>query len=799
MAIRRLSYRLDEEPVTGAVRLIPVPASAPPSALSTHADGSEGEDQRQLREWAELAIGTGHTRSRGHSGDGPGLSYSRLPDGGSLLCTTAADGEVVAYHLTEADTTARFAEEWPITWWEAGADHLPAPSPREAPAAVGPDGAAARHAGLVAFARAHEPRVAPFLADVRRLFDDPAGRQLVVAEEGPDAVARWIALACASLPAAYVPALTFTTGAAEPGRAPQHIVGIGPDADFDRDDPTVLDHLYRVHDGLGGPGSPPRADTWATWTARLWLAGEPLPATGAADGDPFAPGPLVSHLLRAGLLTGRELTGLDGAPLRAAVDTLVAAVTDGGTAPGELLAVCRDLHAHDPAAAAPLAQALARHRLGAARPEDLPGELSAVCAELPLSAEARRALRGEYGGDADEALRRALRAPVDTWAEPLRLALAVGADDGRGLGDAVDRLARALRDPTGIDRAPAVRVLDDVGSEPLTRRVLRRLADATHSRRLDLLVELADSPYGDWLRRNLHEDAPLPLRLAEAAARWRAGGGGLRGMELFAKLTEVLPRRRVTDPETLKQMWWLVWGSSCPAPDELSWVAHTCTVRLLVGAGYGLRMTGLLAAPDGVDRELVGFAAGLLHEKQLSRGHRATAELLVLAQDLADGRKALPQGLKRFEALCVDAAPLDVTVRRGVFRLVARALAHADADQLARPPAFDQLVAAGPELLDPYRAFMLDEGRRSRLERELPLRPAEVAAYYYVWRRRERRGISRDWQRVAAELLDEILGPVAVHLDDRQLSDVADVMAKRQGGLDRVREWNAWRNSFRAR
>ncbi|MFI8930182.1 GTPase-associated protein 1-related protein [Streptomyces sp. NPDC053474] len=789
MAIRRRSYRLAEEPVTGAVRLIPVPASAPPSPLSAHADGAEREDQRQLREWAELAIGTGHTRSRGHSGDGTGLSYSRLPDGGSLLCATAPGGDVAAYHLTEADTLARFAEEWPITWWGAGETGEAAADP--VPAAVG-------HDELVAFARAHETRVAPFLADVRRLFDDPAGRQLVVAEERPGAVARWIALACASLPAAYVPSLTFTTGAADPGRAPQHIVGIGPDADFDRGDPTVLDHLYRVHDGLGGPGSPPRTDTWATWTARLWLAGEPLPEA-AADGDPFAPGPLVPRMLRAGLLTGRELTGLDGDALRAAVATLAASVADPRADPAALLAVCRELHAHDPGAAAPLALALARHRLGAARPEELPGELTAVCAEVPLDAEAERALRGEYGGDADKALRRALRDPVDTWAEPLRVALAVGADDGRGIDEAIERLARALRDPTGAERAPAVRVLDGVGSEPLTRRVLRRLADTPHTRRLDLLVSLADSPYGDWLRRNLDENAPLPLRLAEAAARWRAGGAGLRGMELFAKLTEVLPRRRVTDADTLQQLWWLVWGSSCPAPAELSWVAHTCTMRLLVAAGYGLRMTGLLAAPDGVDRELVGFAADLLHETQLPRRDRATAELLVVAQDLADGRKvALRQGLRRFEALCVDAGPLGANVRRGVFRLVALALARADADQLARPPAFGQLVAAGPELLDPYRAFMLDEGRRERLERELPLRPAEVAAYYYLWRPRERRGISHDWRRVAAELLDEVLGPVAVRLDDRQLSQVADAMLDRQG-IDRVREWTAWRNSFRAR
>ncbi|MFE6403796.1 GTPase-associated protein 1-related protein [Streptomyces alboflavus] len=952
MAIRHLNYRLDEEPVTGAVRLVPVPvppdpeaaaavpeggstrarasASEPDSggasgAVPAQASGSEsgGEpgpwaDDAEVAEWVALAVGAG----RGRGADGLGrearFSFSRLPDGASLLCRTGGAGRGVrAIHLTGADA-AHFAEEWPVTLLAAGAGALDSVTDTDAGTGTGGDvdpdpdfnsgsepgsgsaldsgtgelpvpGGPFGTAELTRFARAHEPRVAPFLADVRRLFDDPAGRQLVVAEESPDTVARWIALACASLPPAYVPSLTFTTRAADPGRAPQHIVGIGPDADFDRFDSATLDHLYRVHDGLDGPGSPPATDIWATWTARLWIAGVPLPRATAAtatvaadkgaapdtrdgtadsadstpdsapDSDAFSPTRLVPVLLRAGLLSGGDLAELTGDARRDAVAALVAAVrvsgggpaagrtgggapagrtgegtaagrtgegspegrTDegaptGGTAdaapdPGtptadqapppvgaaHLTALCRELHAHDPDAAAPLALALARHRLGGVGPRDLPLELADVCAELPLGEHAERALRAEYGGDADEALWRALREPPEAWVEPLRLALAVAADGGRGIDAAMKRLARALRASDGTDREQAAHVLDAVDYAPLTRRVLKLLGSDGGIGRLDLLRDLAASPQGDWLRRNLDDHSPQPLRLAVAAAQWGGPGAGLRGVDLFGRLAEILPGRRVSDAATLRQMWRLVWRGTEPAPADLPWLARTCTVPLLVQAGLGRHITGVVTAPDRVDQETVAFARDLLHERGLNRRQRATAHLLVLAQDLADRRRALPQSVHRLQALHVDAAPLAVTVRRGVGDLVALSLVRAEAPQLARPPVFDYLISSGPELLGPYRQLMLDERRRDQLDRDLPLQPEDISAYYYLWRPTRRPGTSLDWRQVAQELLREILAPVVARLDERRLGEVATVIANRQGEA-RVREWNAWRHGFHA-
>ncbi|MGA4838963.1 GTPase-associated protein 1-related protein [Streptomyces sp. G45] len=797
MAIRRLTYRLDEEPVTGAVRLIPVPppegsAPAPDPAPEPAAPPGDPRQALDRQEWVALAVGAEY----GPGGDGGGISFSRLPDGGGLLCATARAGRAVeALHVSGPDT-GRFAEDWPITQWEP--DGPPARrradgEPAEPEDWYGP-------AALAAFARAHEPRVAPFLADVRRLFADPAGRQLVIAEESQDTVAQWIALACASLPAAYVPYLTFTLRAADPGRAPQHIVGIGPDADFDRFDPTVLDHLYRVHDGLDGHGSPPLADTWAAWTARLWVAGKPpRPARDAAE-EPFALGPLVPRLLRAGLLTGADLAhlarqdGPDGPQLRAAVDALVAALDDGTADPGTLTAVCRDLHVHAPTAAQPLALAVARHRLAAVHPDDRAHQLRAAFAELPLGDDGRRALRGEFGGDAVDELCRALSAPLATWGEPLRRALDAGADGEDCVSVAAVRLAAYLRDPTGTGCGQAVAVLEQVGQERFTRRVLKQLCAKLSAKRLDQLKELAASPQGDWLRRNLDARSPLPLRLADAAVRW-GGPGGATGYALFSRITEELPGRRVTDPATLSQVWWFVWGGRGPGPVDLPRVARACTMRLLVDADFGARMTGLLTAPDRVDKELVSFAHELLRVRKLGPRERAIAELLVLADDMAERRVPLARGIGRFQALREAAHPVPVQVWSGVNQFLALALARSDAQTL-RHTAFPVMRSAGRELLDPYRACMLSESKRDELARELPLRPEEIGAYYYLWRPRRSGDVSHHWRRVSEELLREILAPVVLGLSPQQLDDATTAVARGHNVGD-VQKWNDWRHGLR--
>ncbi|QES30123.1 hypothetical protein DEJ47_30050 [Streptomyces venezuelae] len=882
---------------------------------------------------------------------GSELSYSLLPDGGRLLCAALPGQRVEALHLS-ADTPGP-GPVWPIDTWRSASwegeraeslgsgfveSELPVPEAhfdREL---------------LVEFARERADRVAPFLADVRRLFEDPAGRQIVLVEDDSGTVARWIALACASLPEAYVSALTFTTRSADPRRAPQRIIGIGPDAAFDRSDDAVVEYLYRVHDGTGGgPESPPtEPDAWARLTAERWLTGNPpRPPRGAVTGPegPFALIPLVAGALRgsrggggAGVTEGVDgadradptagpdraggadhadradgagcadrvdgadrtdgagcadhldqtnhldepgrladtehlrgadradrtesagradridqtnhldepdraadsdrsrgadgaghggradrvggahradhlddgartaprhahpgpsapapLVGLSGDTLRAVLDAFTHSVARGEADDrtlGELDQLCRGLDGDQALAARPLALALVRHRLDACRGRGTLPDLAAF-EGLPLGQEAWRELREEYGDRADDALRARLRDPVGTWTEPLRLALAVGADGGPGLDEAMKRLADALLHPERRDCAQAVQVLAALDHAPLTRRVLRLLLVDFTERKLDRLRALADSPQGDWLRRNI-DDAPLTVRLAAAAAQWHGPPDRLRGVELFERLTGFLSNRRVEDVRTLNLLWRIVWRNDPPDRAEQPRVARLCTPRLIIEADLGRRVTGWLREPDRCDRELVDFAREMRKDPKLGAQDRDTAELLVTAQDLADGRLAVSRAsVARLKELGRKVSPLGMVLRKGVDERVGRALAGANPLDVCESHGLQILVAAGPDLLGAYRAHLLEERTRDRLERELPGCPAELAAYYHVWRPRKRHGVTAHWRDVAAELLDQVLAPVLAHLDDHRLGQVATVL--RREGQD-VQEWTAWRH-----
>ncbi|MGW7371276.1 GTPase-associated protein 1-related protein [Streptomyces venezuelae] len=1035
MAIRRLSYRLDQEPDTGAVSLVPPDPDSP--QLCEH----EG------RLWSAVARVMG-VPPAGEAGSE--LSYSLLPDGGRLLCAALPGQRVEALHLS-ADTPGP-GPVWPIdTWrsesWQGERDESLGSGFVESELPV-PEAHFDREL-LVAFARERADRVAPFLADVRRLFEDPAGRQIVLVEDDSETVARWIALACASLPETYVSALTFTTWTDDPRRAPQRIIGIGPEAEFDRSDDAVVEYLYRVHDGTGGgPESPAtEPDAWARLTAERWLTGNPprpprgtatdpegpfaliplvagallrsatgrgagggegagrtpdsgasggaqrldgaerapgpdgvggapgrdgvrrapgsdgagsaqgLDGTGWAQGpddaggaagpdgagqaqgfagtgraqspegagraegsegagraqdldgaagaqaadaagrtpDPgaswhapgpgvsghapgpgvsghapgpgvsghapgpgvsgHAPGPGVSghapdpgvsghapdpgasgyapssgasghapgpgasgyapssgasphapspapsgHAQRpahAGPAADGELGGLRGDTLRAVLDAFTESVTRGeadARTLAELDRLCRGLDGDQALAARPLALALVKHRLDASRGRGTLPDLASFDG-LPLGQEAWRELREEYGDRADDALRARLRDPVTTWTEPLRLALAVGADGGTGLARAMDRLAEALLHPERRDCAQAVHVLSELDHVAFTRRVLRHLLDNFTERKLDRLRALADSPQGDWLRRNI-DDAPLTVRLAAAAAQWHGPPDRLRGVELFERLTGLLSARRVEDVKTLNLLWRLVWRNDPPNRAEQPRVARLCTPRLIIEADLGRRIMGWLKEPDQCDRELVAFAREMREDPKLGAQDRDTAELLVIAQDLADGRLAVNRAsVGRLRELKRKVSPLGMVLGKGVDERVGRALAAANPLDVCES-GLRILVAAGPDLLGAYRAHLLEERTRERLERELPGHPTELAAYYHLWRPRRRHGVTAGWRDVAAELLDQVLAPVLAHLDDHRLGQVATVLHRE--GQD-VQEWTAWRHRVAGR
>ncbi|WP_405792992.1 GTPase-associated protein 1-related protein [Streptomyces sp. NBC_01506] len=835
MVIRRLSYLLDREPDTGSVRLQPL---RPPEPRQSGGErGTEhGAGDDDLLAQVEQVITLTH-RWTPHGA----LSCSRLPDGGSLLCNGRTDGErpgerrqlIEAVHLPAG--AAGFDPVWPIDTWRSRSWGTPGPAGEGTELLPAPEG----HFDLpmlVRFAQEQASRVAPFLADVCRLWADPAGRQIVIAEEDPETVVRWIALACASLPEHRARELTFVTRADEPHDAPQQIVGIGPDSSFDRDDPLLLEHLYRVHDGLGGPGSPHVPDTWAEMSAALWQSGTPpvgsaplsaaplppdtapaspapaAPSSGAASGtaatashtatdadDPFAPAALVRQLLRTGGASGDGLTAPHGESLRAVVATLVSAARDETQSPSaveELTRVCQELGKHCPESVTdPLALALARRGLVAALDQDLNLRHDPL-AGLPLGEAAQRSLRSQFGRHFDKALAGGgLRGPVASWAVPLRLALVLHGHQGPGVEHAVNKLVRVLLEPRGPERADAVAVLRSVGHQGLSRLVLARLAVETTGRRSHLLRELLMSPHGEWVRA--HRDiAPPSVRLVEQAARWSGSPHHLRGIDLFAKLAEPAPGAAVsaaTDPPTLETLWGLVWGADQPERPDFPRIVRICGAEAILDANLGTRFLAWLTAPGRFEPELVDFAQAVHRRPELTGRERATAQLLVAADNFARTSRTPREVVDSLGELRRAGSPVDPALWNGVQYLLARGFAGLTPHDLYQSGALSYLATAEPALQGYYRAAMVAEFADEAKVSRWAARPETVADLFYVWRRGLTR-TSREWPFVVDELLRNTLGVVLRRMNDEQRGAVATQLAGRSNNW--VQNWLRWANEM---
>ncbi|KRV48977.1 hypothetical protein AQ490_21900 [Wenjunlia vitaminophila] len=770
MLIRRLSYVLGQEPATGVTRLLPVlegaEGTAAPDELSERVERLVLLTHREPRVGADLPVGT--------------LSFSRFPDGSGLLCNVRAGGapgsegacRVEAVHL--APGSAELERLWPIDTWHSPSWEAAAGSGGAGDALL--PGARFTQELLVRFVGERSARVAPFLADVRRLFEDPAGRQVVVAERDPETVALWIALACASLPDEHARALTFVIRTTSPARAPQQVVGIGPEADFDRSDPVVLEHLYRVHDGLGGPGSPARTDPWSELTAWLWLAGvQPRSHAGTRpSADPFALAPLVAAALRTGALLETDPAPLTDDTVRAMVPVLAASAGQPGLVPGDddhLVRVCRRLgRGRAPDVVEPLALAVARAWLGAVLDGTVPPEPD-VTGELPLGAGARRALREDFGLRLEEDLRRRLRGPVSDWAGPLRLAFTLGSGTGRVVEDAVEGLVRALlSSPEEGASAEAAAVLEHVAHPELTGRVLGRLGAEATGWRLGNLRALAASPQGHWLLRDA-DDAPLVLRLTWAAAGYGGPPHGLGGGELWEKLSETLPGGTVPDADTLVAMWRLVWDNGRPANADVPAVVRVGTPRLIVEAKLANRLLPWLVAPEQVSPELVGFARAVLHGALLGSRERATAQLLVLCADTMSGTVPLAAAVERVGVLRALAEPLSEPLWRGVAARLAVGLARAEPSEVSQLRVVRFLATADRALLREYRSAVLSHYLQGATTGALAQCPRDVARLFYAWSLRMD-GATDTWQQVTLELRRDVLGAALGRMGDQELREV---------------------------
>ncbi|WP_255954741.1 GTPase-associated protein 1-related protein [Streptomyces odontomachi] len=826
MVIRRLSYRLAPESATGDLRLQPDPGT-----------GSESDPGDLPFDWMERAITLTH---RGMVHDGAperrrgrwarrgarertaALSCSRLPGGGTLLCAARTQDTSPEVGIEAVYLSAGAAERqhfWPIdTWCSPAWEHFEANRAKRAERADRADEDAAdaaadlpgpggrfTHELLAEFAREHAPRVAPFLADVRRLFANPAGRQIVLIEDEPETVAHWIALACAALPEEHGRALTFTTRTMDPHRAPQQILGIGPDTPFDRGPDQA--HRYRVHDGTGGPDSPPLPDPWADVVARLWVAGRrpayPPSAAAAPGVDAFAPDRLAPQLLE--VASAGALADLSGEALRGTVAVLADAARQvelDSERFDELVTTCQEMaEPGQPGVIEPLALALARVWLTAAQRHGPDVRRPDLLDELPLTGEARRVLRGEVAVSAEAELRRRLPGPFAAWAGPLHLVLTLGGGTGHAVADAVARLSWALLHPGERDCADAAALLERLAHPGLTRRVLERLAADGSGRNVHALRRFAASPEGRRLTADLDFDtAPLTVRLALAAARWAADPEGPRGAGLFVRLVEAFPDGPLADPRTLETVCALVWQDGRPARADLPEVIRVCPPRRFVAAGLGRLVADLLADPMvRVDLELLDYAREMLrYQAWLTPQQRNTAELLVLVRDLEQGRVPVVATLERINNLVwmmTDARHMrcEGPLWEGVVALLAIGLARTPPTDLSTRPVPAFLAAFHSDVARSYGSAVLQEYPAGPGTDLLATRPESVAALFCVWHY-DSADAKDEWRRTSRRLLTEVLGRAVLRMDHRGLAEVARHLRRR--GDHPPGTWEHWLRSL---
>ncbi|GAB2717110.1 GTPase-associated protein 1-related protein [Streptomyces bullii] len=779
MAIRELSYVLRRDPATGTdelTLLAAVPEGVPDDLM-------------------ERIITATH---RAAPASGAALSYTRLPGrhGGGLLCSARPDEEWAGLRVDARYAVGDPDGTWPgrpIDAWRPRALVRPGHDPFADPDRRW-DGAL-----LGKFARDAGRRLAPFLADVRRLFADPAGRQIVVAEHDQETVARWIALACASLPLSYARALTFTTHTPDPGTAPQQILGIGPDTDpavFDRCDEVTRTHLFRVHDGLGGPGSPRLTDTWAEVTAWLWCEGAP-PRTDddtahvPAPDDAFTLLPLVRRALDRERWEHLDLLGDE------TLRDLVAAVRDAaerdkpdGDAVADLARFCVRLGEHRPSLVQPLALALARRRVDAASPRDAMTVLES-CTDLHLDETSWRTLRAEYGPPPEDELRKMLRYSCDTWEKPLHALLSSGAGTSPVVEEAAERISRVLGSSdarrAGEDAIVLLAALDDHG---FTRRVLERLAGNLTEHRVRNLRDLAASSHGDWLRTQL-DGAPLAVRLAVSAGVLGRAPHHLRGADLLIRLAEQHLDGQVPDAPTLRLLWALVWPASGQLPrEDLSRITQVCSASLIVEAKLEIRFTPWLRHPNRVGSALVDFARAAVHSSRLTTSERATARLLTLADDFERGHEPLGRVMETLPVLEDRAGELDPTLRDAIDYRIARGIARTDPVDLFGSKAL-RYVAGSMRLLGHYREAVADARREGGVLAPDSLRdPRRLAALFAAWRTGHR-GATGAWRDATDELLVQVVGEALRQLDSRDVDEVVRFLARRCGE-DYARAWHAW-------
>ncbi|MFD3511518.1 GTPase-associated protein 1-related protein [Streptomyces sp. NPDC058657] len=577
------------------------------------------------------------------------FSLSELSGGSRLLSRTTTDPETGgAYtHAVHLPPGARLpGGALPVTAWDSPRWAQVPPAPDEALPALEvltPAAGFFEREGLAEFAEARGTRLAGVLADVRRLCEDPGAEQVVLIEEDPADIARWVAVVGAALPREHAHGLTFTTYAERPEHALQQIVGTSPDVVFPAAD-------FRVHGAKARTDA--AADPWAAVAAQVWLAGRPelfkrAAAQPSLHGGEFEAGPLAATALAAGV-------SLD---------------SRGRTA----------------------AAAWAEEHADGLSAGDWPTLLNALCAPVPGS-------RPDSELDALERLAARIdgKVPSETLA-PLAGLFAAEDDNPAAVPELARQLAHELlADP---ERARSAAVREALAQHSALHAQLLVHLDALAPDNPFSLVRLLHTA-------DLLPGVPEGLPHLRMCAAYPQPGASAGGGDRESTLHTVLRAAGVSpmvEPLVLRTGFRLVWpGDALPTPQEARWIlGETGSDAHRTAGTYQELIRAALEGPAD-DPDVTPLAADLIRcfPHELDARQLGALRLLEFAESLAEGRAGAGPVATAL-TLRQAAHPVEAPVLQRVFGLLSRDLLS---EQRSVGELSSLARSADPELLAAYSA-----------------------------------------------------------------------------------------------
>jgi GTPase-associated protein 1, C-terminal domain/GTPase-associated protein 1, N-terminal domain type 2/GTPase-associated protein 1, middle domain len=738
------------------------------------------------------------------------LSHTLLTGGAAVLCRAAYTGtdysgrfgNFYAHALYLPGGPGDLGAVLPIDTWESVSWRTQPPvAGISAAPSMEPGGAITRET-LLAFTSQRRGQLAAVLTDIMNSFGRH-GLQVVLAEDQADGVARWIAVACRSLPRALARRLTFTTYTRRPYQSSQQVIGILPGADFSFTH-AELSVQYRVHAAPERSSPPAEPMSWAATAAAIWLDGRPE-LFDEAYADVFVPDgspdeawtdTLTGQLAATALAAGTELpqpatiaavtwatAHAETQPTRQFWLDLAAGVarSSGQIPASDLGRLCRQADAFQPADVTAL--------LLTAYLSRLPGEIAqdAALDTSTIRWVTERLRRNPYlvqdvgVGDRLQAAF-APELPVSRALLLLEIADVAGIDN---LGRAAETMLGPALLADGAAAAEVADFLNSTADRSLRTRVLDFLEDAARKSSGRAAARLVRGAGRAWLLTADLSD----FQLLGTAATLASENGPSR-VTTFRRAATLLS---ASGPEDLGYAYGLVWPDQPPSPAEagellsgefalpvweipdtaeafIDLIRHARVIDPeIIRLAERLQMR--INPPDPIDRTLLELVTttGLLRKAVRQPGDAG------LAREVPRAMLAL------LAAWPSPGPPRDAAVDALLTLLVAPGrIEQADTSQQAE---LHELAVSGDSGL--IAAFAERAGQS--LAGELTGSPQLHANCFIMWRLEYGRSGDEVWPATRSSLMNDLLAPAARKMDDTSRQMTFGIIEKVMPGLGN--EW----------